>query len=162
MWTHFWDMHSGGGQKEKWSHIYIEAPEEEAKFVFYHRFGHNPDRVTCTCCGNDYSISSDKSLKSLTGFQRNCRNLETPQDENGLYVEPHDSWWKEHYYLDPSEEKEAEKRGHKVDRRFSQFGNWVSLADYRKQKDVLFIDKEDIQPHEKEGDLPEQGYVWKD
>ena len=29
MWTLFWDMHSGGGSKEKWTMIYIEAPEDE-------------------------------------------------------------------------------------------------------------------------------------
>jgi len=52
------DMHSGGDLKEKWQYIYIEAPEEEAKVIFYNRFGHNPNRVTCTCCGKDYSISS--------------------------------------------------------------------------------------------------------
>ena len=45
MWTHFWDMHSGGGQKEKFGHCYIEAPENEAKVIFYNRFGHNPERV---------------------------------------------------------------------------------------------------------------------
>lgn len=28
MWTHFMDMHSGGGQKLDWPHIFIEAPEE--------------------------------------------------------------------------------------------------------------------------------------
>lgn len=37
MWTEFWDMHSGGGQKEKWAKIYIEAPEEEARVIFYNR-----------------------------------------------------------------------------------------------------------------------------
>jgi len=72
MWTRFMDMHSGGSLKEKQQYIYIEAPEEQAGVVFYHRFGHNPNRVTCTCCGNDYSISSDKSLKALTAYDRGC------------------------------------------------------------------------------------------
>ena len=72
MWTKFWDMHSGGSQKEKWDKIYIEAPEDEAALIFYNRFGHNPHRVTCTCCGSDYSIDSHESLAQLTGFQRNC------------------------------------------------------------------------------------------
>ena len=46
MWTHFWDMSSGGGRKENWKHIYIEAAESEAIVIFYNRFGHNPNRVT--------------------------------------------------------------------------------------------------------------------
>ncbi len=54
--THFWDMHSGGSAKEPWEHILIEANEAEARVIFYNRFGHNPDRVTCTCCGSDYSV----------------------------------------------------------------------------------------------------------
>lgn len=31
MWTRFMDMHSGGGSKEKWEYIYIEAPETRRK-----------------------------------------------------------------------------------------------------------------------------------
>src|SRR5437762_7548993 len=80
-WTRFADMYSGGGLKEKWEYIYIEADEEMAKIIFYNRFGHNPERVTCTCCGKDYSISSNKSLAQLTGFDRNCA-----YDDNG-YLE---------------------------------------------------------------------------
>jgi hypothetical protein len=76
MWTHFWDMHSGGGIKEKWAHIYIEAPEAEAVVIFYNRFGHNPNRITCTCCGEDYAISSDDDLAQLTQFHRGSRALD--------------------------------------------------------------------------------------
>lgn len=73
MWTRFMDMHSGGGSKEKWEYIYIEAPEAEAKVIFYNRFDHSPERVTCTCCGDDYSISSDESLEQLSAYDRGCR-----------------------------------------------------------------------------------------
>jgi hypothetical protein len=69
-WTHFWDMYSGGGKKEPWSHIYIEAPEEEAKVIFYNRFGHSPERVSCTCCGGDYSITEYKTLAQATEYHR--------------------------------------------------------------------------------------------
>lgn len=69
-WTHFYDMHSGGGSKEDWQHIYIEAPEEQAKIIFYNRFGHNPERVSCTCCGEDYAIHTDESLEELTKYYR--------------------------------------------------------------------------------------------
>ena len=35
-WTRFMDMHSGGGTKEKpFEYIYIQAPEKEAKVIFY-------------------------------------------------------------------------------------------------------------------------------
>ncbi len=81
-WTRFMDMHSGGGTKEgDYEHIYIEAPEEEAKLVFQNRFGHNPNRVTCTCCGPDYSISEEESLEQATGYERGCNY------EDGQYVE---------------------------------------------------------------------------
>lgn len=72
MWTTFWDMHSGGGQKEQWSKIYIEAPEDAARIVFYNRFGHSPDRVTCTCCGEDYSADESETLEQATAFHRDC------------------------------------------------------------------------------------------
>lgn len=84
MWTHFMDMHSGGGSKEKWQHIYIEADEKQAKVVFYNRFGHNPERVTCACCGDDYSISEYDSLEQATGYQRGC------DYQDGNYVERQD------------------------------------------------------------------------
>lgn len=72
MWTQFWDMHSGGSLKEKWAKIYIEAPEKEAMIIFYNRFGHNPYRISCTCCGEDYSISEEEDLAQITGYHRGC------------------------------------------------------------------------------------------
>jgi len=74
MWTRFMDMHSGGPAKEPpHEYIYIEsASEDEAKLIFYNRFGHNPDRVTCTCCGNDYSTSSDDTLAEVSAYDRKC------------------------------------------------------------------------------------------
>ncbi|MEK6832742.1 MAG: hypothetical protein AABY32_01730 [Nanoarchaeota archaeon] len=132
MWTRFMDMHSGGGQKEDYSHIYIEAPIEEAKIIFYNRFGHNPERITCTCCGEDYSIHGDKDLKQLTAFHRDC-------DYN----------------------KKKNKYIEKPCKRYSMF-KYVTLAKYKKQPDVLFISKKDIKPEERKGSIPRQGYVWVD
>ena len=84
MWTQFWDMHSGGSQKEKYANIFIEASDEgEAKIIFYNRFGHNPDRVTCTCCGEDYSIDSHESLEQITGFHRGCKYVKGEYIEEG-------------------------------------------------------------------------------
>jgi hypothetical protein len=78
MWTRFMDMHSGGGLKESFGYAYIEAPEEEAKAIFYHRFGHNPERVSCTCCGQDYSIGESPTLEEATAHERRCRWAEDP------------------------------------------------------------------------------------
>lgn len=72
MWTQFMDMHSGGGSKEPQEYIYIEAPEDEAKTIFYKRFRHNPERVTCTCCGEDYSVTEEETLEQATAFERGC------------------------------------------------------------------------------------------
>jgi hypothetical protein len=64
------DMHSGGGRKLDWEYIFIEAPESEAKSVFYSKFGRSPERVTCTCCGEDYSISEYESLDEASKYDR--------------------------------------------------------------------------------------------
>lgn len=71
-WTQFMDMCSGGGLKERWTYIYIQAPKEEAIKIFYNLFGHSPLRVSCTCCGEDYSITESPSLKQATAYDRNC------------------------------------------------------------------------------------------
>jgi hypothetical protein len=64
-------MHSGGGQKHSFSKCFIEADEETAITVFYNRFGTNPARVSCTCCGEDYSVSEEKeTLEEATEFHR--------------------------------------------------------------------------------------------
>jgi len=92
-WTRFMDMHSGGGLKEEWQYIYIEASLEEAKSVFYSRFGHNPERVTCTCCGEDYSISEYKTLEEATAYDRHCYWAYPKNDRfgsNGRYFESTD------------------------------------------------------------------------
>ena len=154
-WTHFWDMNSGGGLKEEpYSNIYIEASEKEATIIFYNRFGHNPNRVSCTCCGKDYSISEHESLKQLTGFHRECENLVTPQDKNGL-CKNDDPIIKKHYYL---EKDEIPPKGYKIEKGWSE-GKYQSLKEYIKNKNVLVIYAKDIKPKERVGEMPEQGYV---
>ncbi len=71
MWTRFFDMASGGKEKEDYHSIYIEASKETAKSIFMQRFGHDPDRITCFCCGNDYSIT-EGTLEDLTACDRGC------------------------------------------------------------------------------------------
>jgi len=93
VWTSFWDMHSGGGQKEQWSKIFIEAPQSEAEVIFQNRFGHNPYRVTCTCCGEDYSVDEHETLEHATGYHRGCAFTE---DGNGFLEKPSGESWR-HY-----------------------------------------------------------------
>lgn len=133
MWTQFMDMHSGGGLKESpYEYIYIEASANDAQIIFQNRFGHNPNRVTCTCCGSDYSLSESDSLEQLTGFERGCQ-----YDTNAkLYVDTPslDRTWKEYEPLD----------------------------DYLRGSKVLVIRNQDIKPEWREGELMEQGYIWHD
>lgn len=130
MWTQFMDMHSGGGSKEDWEYIYIEAPEDEAKVVFYNRFGHNPERVTCTCCGRDYSISESGTLEEATASERGCR---WDKEEGGYIDEPdNDSSWK----------------------------SYRTLAEYKQDKSVLVISADEIKNDERVGHVPDEGYVW--
>ena len=162
MWIQFCDMHSGGGCKEPpYETIYIEAgDEEQAKVIFYNRFGHSPERVTCTCCGRDYSISSHQSLAQLTGFYRNCRSLKTPRHpETGLYMNNLPEI-KNHLYLEKDENPPS---GFEIEIEWNinQKG-YQTLEQYRQNKDVLIIESKDIKPEEKIGELPQQGYVWID
>jgi hypothetical protein len=87
-WTQFWDMHSGGGLKEKpYHYIYIQAPEEEAKVIFYNRFGHDSDRVSCTCCGEDYVVREFPSLHEATAYHRGLEHDAATEK----YIEPTES-----------------------------------------------------------------------
>ena len=133
-WTRFMDMHSGGSTKEaSYEYIYIEAPETEAITIFFNRFGHNPRRVTCTCCGDDYSIGEEESLQQATAFERGCN------DKDGKYIEePRTSEYSDHVWT------------------------LTTLEDYLKKETVLVIRKEDIKPEERKGSVPSQGYVWMD
>lgn len=87
-WTLFWDMNSGGGTKEDYDKIYVELPEDKAAVWFYNRFGHSPYRVSCTCCGGDYSISESESLEQASGYHRNCKYDRDTQ----MYLEERGDW----------------------------------------------------------------------
>ncbi len=149
MWTKFWDMHSGGHTKEKpYEMIYIEAPKDEAVIIFYNRFGHNPNRVTCTCCGEDYSIDSDESLVQLSAFQRNCHYrgkgyAEEQNESTKKYVKGGEEGWAKYLEQYPT-------------------SKYMTMDEYAKQPDVLIISADEIKPSERQGELPEQGYVWID
>jgi hypothetical protein len=84
-WTHFNDMHSGGGQKLEWDPIIIEAPESEACAAFERLFGREPGNTTCDCCGPDYSITESETLEEATAYERGC------VWRDGAYVEDGES-----------------------------------------------------------------------
>lgn len=158
VWTQFWDMHSGGGLKEDFSMLYIEAPKDEAISVFYSRFGHNPHRVSCTCCGADYSITSD-NLQQLTGYHRNLRHASPLRKED---------WWEvsdevrraaneQSRYLEPDEEIPD---GWHVDDRFFKRGEQMTLSEYLAQDGIEYILAAEIQDFERNNEPPEEGYVW--
>lgn len=140
-------------QKENFAYCYIEAPRKEAEVIFQNRFGHNPKRVTCTCCGEDYSISEEDTLEHATGDERGCLYVYTDTDGNdvgsvhGWYALPRERRGKG-YYADES--------------RYSDDRNYMSLSDYlcASSSDVMVIRKEDIKPDEINGTLRKQGYVW--
>jgi hypothetical protein len=85
MWTQFFDLASGGYEKEKWTYIYIEAPEVQAITIFKRKFGHSPLDAACDCCGENYGITEHETLLDASRFNRqnkwdyvkNCFEYET-------------------------------------------------------------------------------------
>ena len=150
------DMYSGGGQKEAFSHLFIEAPESEAKVIFCNRFGHNPERVTCTCCGDDYSISEAETLAEATGFERGCEYAYFDKDGTEL-------GGRDVFYSTPIEERGNLKGGY-VERPTTtySFYKYQTLDEYVMSGKAVFIYAADIKPEERKGDVPQQGYVWAD
>ena len=152
MWTEFMDMHSGGDTKiEPYEYIFIEAPEDEAKVIFYNRFHRNPERVTCTCCGGDYSIHTYPNLAQATAYERGCAYGYI--NANGIEITP-DDW----YALPLKQQHEWKgqylERGEYADREV------ITLEDYMKRDNVLFIPASCIEPHERHGKIPSEGYIW--
>lgn len=154
--TRFMDMHSGGGCKEEpYEYIYIEAPEEEAKIIFYNRFGHNPYRVSCMCCGEDYSIDETEILEQATAFERGCRYAYF--NEDGVEIPREEALIPGKGQAKGTHSKYAEE----PDNTFS-FNKYTTLEEYLKKDNVLVIYDKDIKPEERVGKVPNQGYVWVD
>lgn len=171
------DMHSGGGLKEgNYTHIYIQAPEDEARVIFYNRFEHSPDRVTCTCCGSDYSVTSEDSIESLTSYYRNCGteyyDVETEESYGQL------SYKDIEIKYSPGAKSVSTYRGREVGSRIieeadlgsMQYGaskeeceaRYRTLTAYLEEPNVLLVQEADILDSEREGVVPEQGFVWRD
>jgi hypothetical protein len=69
------DMHSGGSLKQPpFEYIYIEAEIEIAEQIFNKKFGHDPYDVSCSCCGENYSVSEYTTLEEATDYER-CRSI---------------------------------------------------------------------------------------
>jgi hypothetical protein len=159
-WTSFMDMHSGGGQKEKFAYCFIEAPEDEARVIFFNRFGHSPDRVSCTCCGNDYSISEDESLEQATAYQRNCAYAYF--DKKGNEVPEYEAWTSGKGLRAGYTSGYAERLKEGNEKYKEEWAQYCTLEEYLKKKSVHVIYARDIKPEERKGEIPEQGYVWVD
>ena len=153
-WTTFWDMHSGGGQKEDFAIAFIEAPEDEAKLIFYNRFGHSPDGVSCTCCGSDYSVSESESLEQATGYHRGCDGAYFDSDGNEVEDIP--------YGDRKAMGKLTFRYVERPSKRHRLAGDYRTLNDYVVEDGVLVIYDEGIADDERVGEIPEQGYVWVD
>jgi hypothetical protein len=130
MWTRFMDMHSGGKQKEPFAYCYIEAPQKKAELIFYNLFKHNPHRITCTCCGEDYSISTEKTLSQISADDRNC------------------AW-----------DKESQKYIEKP-RSDGYGGLYRKVSELDLDSRIRIIRCKDITPDLLIGYMPKQGYTW--
>ena len=154
MWTQFMDMHSGGGQKLDWSYIYIEAPEKEARAIFYNRFGRNPERVTCTCCGDDYSITESETLQEASAYERGCAFVYRRPD--GTICDRSEG------FVPGKGQTPGYTSGYEempeTDRRY-QRKHWT-LDEYREKDGILIIEASDIKDEERQADIPDEGYVW--
>lgn len=157
LWTCFMDMHSGGGLKEDYSYIYIQAPQDEAEVIFYNLFGHSPNRVTCTCCGEDYSIGEHKSFADASGFERGCKSLMPQRDPDTKKYIPLPEDIKTYWEAD-----EEPPAGFEFDERFSIHAEYFPVDAYLKHKDVKVVFAEDIPDSAREGEVPQEGYVWFD
>jgi hypothetical protein len=68
--TRFMDMHSGGKLKTPFTHIYVDAPLDEALAIFKDTFQRDPNNVTCKCCGEDFVYEEYNSLEDATAYDR--------------------------------------------------------------------------------------------
>jgi len=80
--TRFMDMHSGGKLKTSFTHIYIDAPLDEALAIFKDTFQRDPNNVTCKCCGEDFVYEEHESLEGASAYDRGCEWNDQRYDYN--------------------------------------------------------------------------------
>ncbi len=148
-WTTFMDMHSGGRLKASHQWIVIEAPQALAELVFYNRFGHNPNRITCTCCGEDYSVSEHENSRDGIRYHWRWGSIygKRARKHSDVRVAALQAMAEQN---DSPQEAENARIAIRRQKRALQ---WT-------RQNVLFIKHEDIQPHEKVGSVPVEGWVW--
>jgi len=160
------DMHSGGSLKEACQYIYIEAPIEEAKVIFYNKFKHNPERISCTCCGEDYSISEEESIAEASAYDRNCEfvykrpdGTECPEDEGWVWGKGlKEGYWSG--YVERQDPRHMRIRKDCATDDSDPWGLYMTVEQYIESPSVLVIRADEISDKEREGEIPEQGYVW--
>lgn len=136
-WTRFFDMHSGGGQKLDWSHIYVDLPEKEAKRYFEDKFGRDPELVTCECCGEDYSISESETLEKATAYDRKCAYIQ-PEDYPSVWTSKKHSGPKPRYLEGDGKTGETLPEGWKYSTNYKREG-YLTVEEYSKSDGVLII-----------------------
>lgn len=67
-WTRFYDMHSGGEAKTAWEIIYAEGDEETARKIVAEALSIDTEAVTCSCCGEDFSVLEFDSLEDAASL----------------------------------------------------------------------------------------------
>lgn len=159
MWTKFWDMSSGGSEKLDWKFIFIEAEHEEAQIIFQNKFGRNPNRVTCTCCGPDYSVDINDTLEQATAFHRNCKYAFL--DKDGKEVSQDIAFISGEGIQDGYVGKYIEIQKDDAYGFMMNDGKLMTIKQFEEEATVLIIRKEDITDEERVGTLEEEGYVWK-
>jgi hypothetical protein len=132
------DMHSGGRQKLDWPNIYIETVArngggaiDEAKSIFYAKFGRNPYRVTCTCCGEDYSLSCYDDFAQASAWERGCAY----DKESKSYLEK------------PQDKKRS-------------FHKYQTIEEYIASGEAKVIYKDEVDDADRHHSLPTEGFVW--
>ena len=123
IWTHIWDMHGGGNTKTDCHHIFIQPNEEDAMRWANWKWSIHPYDVTCSCCGNDFSIDEGQ-LGDLAAFHF------TKSDEYDKKL-PHDIKWK---YVIP--QKEVAKRMFMC---IINGGDFVNRSGAEEKKFALFV-----------------------
>lgn len=74
-WTFFWDMHSGGSLKTEWHFIAIQAGRDNAVQYANWKWNIHEDNVTCTCCGNDFSVFATDKYNSWDDEEKDNGNI---------------------------------------------------------------------------------------
>jgi hypothetical protein len=118
--------------------------------VFYAVFGRNPNRVTCTCCGEDYSISGYADLAQATGYERHCEYVY--RDAHGTEVGGEKAWQRDG--LTGSYEDRMQTK-YNSERRPS-----IPLDLYLTSGECKVVYANEITPEMLGVEPPEQGYVW--